>query len=451
MTKFDVLFVEQYRSGHRYRRRVPADVRDKIGKSSWCHNFPSRTPLAVIEREAKRLAILHDREITIARGQEVGPDQIEHAEGFARELIAGDRRDLYGYLELATQEDMSPQTAAIVNALEHGGRYLPESLPLTAALERDKRLYGGERDKKPVQYAVSAFVDSLGDKGVTAISRGDVSEWLAVQTKGGLAPATIKRRLGALRALINRAFLDLDHSGRNPFERHKIKDSNGGASDRLPFNKAMIDLIDTHLSSNKRLGHETRNILRIMRNTGGGPAEIGGLVLADVSLGGAIPYLWIRQNALRRIKTAVRDRQVPLVGDALEAARDAHKRAMVRAKGSRKNADKTPLFTSFGINNRGADAISAKLNNCIRAAGVPKSSRLVSYSFRHNVKEALRLAGVLNHVQDRIMGHSGEGQISARYGSPRARLSEAKDALERALDHRGDVDDSIFSERERMK
>ena len=112
--------------------------------------------------------------------------------------------------------------------------------------------------------------------------------------------------------MINRVFLDFDHNRRNPFERHKIKGGDGGADDRLPFNKAMLAKIDRYLASN-RPGHETVNILRLMKGTGAGPAEIGGLVLADVSLDGAIPYVWIRDNALRGIKTSVRDRQVPLV------------------------------------------------------------------------------------------------------------------------------------------
>ena len=213
----------------------------------------------------------------------------------------------------------------------------------------------------------------------------------------------------------------------------------------------MITRIDSHLNTGKRVYHETRNIIRIMKCTGGGPAEIGGLVVADVSLDSDVPFVWIRPNHRRQLKVTVRDRQIPLIGVALEAATDAHKRAMARVKGGKMSADKVPLFEDFGMNDRGADAISRKCNVCIRAAGVPKSRRLSAYSYRHTLKEALRAAGVLNHIQDRIMGHSGEGKISARYGSPRAHLSEARDALIAAMEHLGSVDDSIYSEKERMK
>ena len=190
-----------------------------------------------------------------------------------------------------------------------------------------------------------------------------------------------------------------------------------------------------------------------MTCTGGGPAEIGGLVLADVSLYGEkgvnIPYVWIRPNAHRGVKVSARDRQIPLIGLALEAATDAVERAMARVKGGKKNTDTVPLFEDFGMNGRGADAISRKCNVCIRASGVPKSPRLVAYSFRHCLKEALRSARVVDHVQRRLLGHAGAG-VADRYGSPRARLSEARDALIAAMEHLGSVDDSIYSEGERL-
>ncbi len=123
-------------------------------------------------------------------------------------------------------------------------------------------------------------------------------------------------------------------------------------------------------------------------------------------------------------------------------------RVQGRAKG--KSPDDVPLFASFGASDRGADFISAKLNKAIRSAGIKKSPRLVAYSYRHTLKEALRSAGVADHIQRRLLGHAGHG-VAARYGSPRARLSEAKTALAAAMKCLGDIDDAIYSEAERMK
>jgi integrase len=135
-----------------------------------------------------------------------------------------------------------------------------------------------------------------------------------------------------------------------------------------------------------------------------------------------------------------------LIGDSLDAAKDAVK----RANGRETNPDETPVFESFGINGRGADSISAKLNKAIRKAGVPESPRLTAYSFRHTMKEALRSAGVPDHVQRRLLGHAGQG-VADRYGSRHARLAEAKSAIAEAMKHLGDVDDAIYSARERLK
>lgn len=445
---FEIPYIERHGKAFRYRRIVPADVQEQVGKRRWTKTFPARTPLAIIEQRARRLASEHDKLIARARnGEALSPEIVAKAESQAREWLRRDKAETYEVMSYLAA-DPTPADRVFINALEHGGRYTPDGLSLTAAHERDRRLYGGERDEKAFQYAVGSFVAIIEDKDVAKITRGDVAEWLATMQKQGLSPGTIKRRLGALRAITNRVYLDFDYSGRNPFEKHTVKGGKGNADDRLPFNREMLERIDAYLGSNKRLGHETKNIIRLMKGTGAGPAEIGGLTLSDVRLDGEIPFIWIRRNAIRGVKTTVRDRRIPLVGDALDAARDAYQRASVRSKGT--NPDSTPLFKGFGINGRGADSISAKLNKAIRAAGVPNSTRLVAYSFRHTMKEALRSAGVADHVQRRLLGHAGQG-VADRYGSPHARLAEARDALESAMGFLGDVDPAIYSARERPK
>ena len=258
---------------YRYRRVVPPDCRKAIGRKNWIRTWKAGTPVATVEREAATLATQHDHEISVARGQEVTPAQIAEAEARAREMLARDRADAHEVLGfMLSQGSVNEAERVFVSALEHGGTYQPPSLSLSAALVQDAEKYGQGRDPKPFDYAVASFVATIGDKDITAITRADVSDWIAAKGKDGQSPATIKRRLAALRAVVNRTFLDLDHSGRNPFEKHRINGGSGGASDRLPFNAAMLDLIDVHLAS-KRLGHETRNLIRLMRNTGCGPDE----------------------------------------------------------------------------------------------------------------------------------------------------------------------------------
>lgn len=437
--------------GYFYRRVVPPAVREAIGCKNWHHTWRAGTPLAVVEREAMHLAARHDRMIAEAKG-DMETAEIARQEEYAREWLTrppAERHEFLAYLHEQGDGDkgLTKPDRIFVNAMEAGGTYRPESMKLSAALERDRDLYSGDKDERPFKYAVESFIAVIGDKDVTAITRADVSEWLAAQKREGLAPATVKRRYGTIKALVARTLLDLDSDKRNPFDGFKMTGATGGVTDRLPFNKPMLELIETYLTSG-RVGFETRALIQIMRGTGTGPAEAGGLVVSDVHLTGAIPFVSIRPNALRNLKTSARDRQVPLVDSAaLEAATEAVKRAKKRGKG--KSPDDTPLFDGFHPE-RGADLLSAKTNKALRTAGIPRSRRLTVYSFRHTVKEALRSAGVVDHVQRRVLGHAGEG-VADKYGSPRARLAEVAEAMKAALPHLGDIDDSVYSESERVK
>ncbi len=97
----------------------------------------------------------------------------------------------------------------------------PPSLSLSAALARDVEKYGGDRDPKPLNLAVKSFIATISDKSVTEISRGDVFDWIDARRREGQAPATIKRRLAAIRAMVNRLFRDQEIDKKNPFEKHR--------------------------------------------------------------------------------------------------------------------------------------------------------------------------------------------------------------------------------------
>ncbi len=457
MLILDMKYVKLRGKSQRYRRVIPPKLRAKIAAKSdrkdgdlkhWTHTWRKNTPLHIVQRQALALTAQHDREIAIAQGKEIGPAQIEQAESLARELMAGGLH--HSYMDMA-QGETSLQTEAVISAIAHNGKYVPEAPLLSVALAQDIERYGQDRDNYPVESTVASFISVISDQPVTSISRADAMAWIAsLKNADGTpyAPATLRKRVGNMRGLLNRTFLDLEYAGLNPFAKHRLK-GNGSVTDKLPFDREMLKRIDAHLAGSTRLKHETKHVLQIMRNTGASPKEIGGLVLADVSLAGAVPYMWIRVNAQRGIKSPARDRQIPLVGVSLEAMKAAVKLAKERTKGE--SPDKAKLFEGFG-GKTGQDAklISKNINKAVHAADIPEKCRLSAYSSRHTFEEAMRSAGILNHMTDRLMGHTIPG-IAGRYGSPRALLAEAREAIEKSLDHQGRVDDSIYSERERMK
>jgi integrase len=136
-----------------------------------------------------------------------------------------------------------------------------------------------------------------------------------------------------------------------------------------------------------------------------------------------------------RLKTESRKRSIPLIGRALEAARDQVEHSKGRGDGK--------LFKGYS-EKHGANALSAQLSKALRAAGVPKSKRLTVYSFRHTLIEAMRQAGVSSDLRRMIVGHSAKDSHD-RYGAPAALLSDMRDALLRAVPKLGDVDESIYT------
>ncbi len=414
-------------TAYRYRRIVPPELVQAVGRAHWLHSWRPGTSLAVVEREAGQLTVQHDRAITAAKG-EIEAGLIEKAETSARSWLARDRRELFEFQEyILSQGEPTPDDARFLRAVEGGGVYYqPVRLSEITAT-----------GDKPLAYAARSFLDLLGDMDVATIKRAHVRQWLEAQERAGLAPATLQRRLGALRAVVGRAILDADLDRPNPFASHRIKGGGGGERDRLPFSKDMINLIDNYLATGAA-GDETRHLIQIMRNTGTGPAEAGGLAVADVILDHDVPHLHVRANGLRSLKARSRDRRLPLLGVALEAAGEAVERATGPG-----------LFPIFNRSGRGADAISAKCNKAIRAAGIPKSPRLVVYSFRHGIAEALRATGAPYHIGRQLMGHSSR-DIGDRYGSPQGRLADACEALTAALADLGNVDPGIYSEAEQL-
>lgn len=439
MVEVKIPYVVQRGRSWMYRRRPPSDVTDKLldGKTNWLKTWRPGTPLAQVEHEARQLAARHDRDILVARGEIEAAEKAE-AESQARAWLTRDPAELHAVIAYLLENDPDSSTLAFVNAAMHGGTVQKETFSLTEALERDQRLHSGDKDERPFYYAVQSFIRVIGDRDINRITRDDVREWLAQERRRGLAPATVLRRLDSLRAMVGRAYMDLELDRANPFVKHGIPGGKGSAADRVPFNREHLALIDRYLVTAPRLHPDTRNLIRLLRNTGMGVGEAAGLAVADVSLTGDIPFVWVHANAIRTLKTAVRDRRVPLIGVALEAATDAVERATGPG-----------LFDCYGASGRGADNISIRINAALRRAGIPRSPRLTSYSFRHGLVEALRMAGVQDDLRRRLMGHAAR-DIHGRYGATGPQLVDARDAMEAALAHLGDIDSSVYSEAERL-
>jgi integrase len=430
-----------------YRRLVPAALRKRVKARVWSRTWPLGTSKLTAETQAAILRAEHDAVILSLRttGQGLSADDVAAREAEARRLLSEPQLKraamLTAYAEQGLLSADDPRDAVLLNALENGGRYRQPSLKLTKAYERDKERYGHTRQKEePVKSAVDSLVAVAGDKAMADVSTDDVHQWLAACRAKKHKDSTIRRRVNSLRAFFTRyAKDDKLKDFENPFSGLEVG-GEGSSDDKHPLTVSDYAAIDSYVAVEADM--DTRNVYALMKGTGAEASEIGGLVVADVELGGAIPFVWIRKNELRNLKrpkktkdAKARTRRIPLVGDALKAARDA----VARAKGHPRGQ----LFLDFqpedAPKSRGADVISRKLGEAFDAAGVTDSKKS-PLSLRHAWKQALEDTGCPELLKRRLMGHAGRGEVHDNYGAAdKAPLARAYAAIQAALPHLGRV------------
>jgi len=403
MAKADIRYLHVVDGYLRYRRRVPQDLQRIIGKREWNHALGLCTG-----QEAQAAKIVAD--YNLAYAALVSQERVKRITGVA--------------YALAQSTDM------IVD--RHTESEKP-SVKLSDAYAYDLETHGGLRDEKIFKFAFESVIKLMGDLDLMTMTPKDVQIWISKCEECGQKATTIKRRINALSSTVNRYFRDHEIEKRNPFSNTRIKDGVGTKTDRMPFNRQHLKRIDKYILNSPRTSDDIKRIIPLLKMTGARPLEIGGLDASDVLIDHEFPHLWIRNNPHRRIKTKGSERRIPLVGVALEAARAAKTTNPVG-----------PIFTRTSHD---TNSLSQRLNKLIRRSGVPKSTRLVAYSFRHTLEEALRSAGVREHTQKRIMGHA-DTSITGRYGAPAGMLEELRQALRSAEPLLGKVDASIYTQAE---
>ncbi len=288
------------------------------------------------------------------------------------------------------------------------------------------------RVDRSAKTAVDQFLEFAGDIEIGAIRGPQVMDWLdQLVNQRGQGYETVKKRLGAMKAIVNFARRRGSFEGPNPFVGHKAPEHAVATLDRLPFHKVHLDAIDRYLDAGA-VRDETRWVIALLKLTGCRPSEIGGLRAEDLSLETEVPYAMVRWGDDRRLKTLDSERRVPLIGAALEAAR--------RARARRKTGWLFPSLAPGSSKLNDNQAISARINAVIRRAGVASSPRLVCYSFRHTVAAALdQTPGIAHAVRERVLGRR-----RAQYGARELPINETLLAMTQALVRLGDTDEVMY-------
>ncbi|MCP1169370.1 DUF6538 domain-containing protein [Limimaricola litoreus] len=314
----------------------------------------------------------------------------------ASELAEGPFADLMARISHLMQEDPNATQSEVISA-ELGGVDRPQVMISNLVEEYEEasraRLSGKDEDQKrrwrnPYILAVKELLSVITDKPAYDITRQDALALEAVYldrvAKGEILADTANKTLGFLRTLL-----------RAHCKRHQLKDNlafaeltiHGGRESKKKREFSEDWIRRNLLCANPLPGtnEEIRDVLIVMAETGAGPSEITGVLPHHLRLYEEIPHIQLREKG-RKLKNPFRERDLVLVGPALEAAR-RHPEGFIRY--------------------RNKPGFSDAANSYLRENGLLPTEDHTVYSLRHAFQGRMRRAGGIDQFfQARMMGHS---------------------------------------------
>lgn len=447
-----VRFMQRRGNAWRYRRKVPAELRERLGKGEiviplgsseaealrrypTAHSAaermlaeasrPRRRPLAPTALSLHREAAARLEGLGFDRDWD-GWETAEDDEGLARDVTAGAIASKYLLDDDGHPINVSTEDAATLRALMLGTRNTPPKVTLEDAKRAylEHKVKDGEKWRKQVEriFGLVAEVVRL-DTPVLDLRRRDARAIVEKFLDDGRKAASAQRYLNTLRAALLIGVRELEVKGyEDPFDKLPVEERGNGAVHRNQardaYTEAEVRAVEAHLTT-----HASPDLIliwRLVKGTGCRLAEITGLRRVDVRLDHATPHLSVEWHEGRRIKTNASVRVVPLLGDALITAREAVERA----------GDGAVLFPTY-CREGGADAASAALTKHFRRV-VKRPKVTVAHSLRHRMGSLLDLAKVSDRERNLVMGHT-RSEASEGYGGEADRLEVAKRILTGAI------------------
>lgn len=453
-------YVEKTKAGGwQYRRRVPKDLsaviqkrefKGKLGDTEREALAAYPTVHAKVEREIAEARRSTETAVAAERGElsDLQLFKLAHQRAVDMGMLStdGDGRDHLAQAIIGqyprddeTGYPLNPSKldAFTIGILQSGEKAKAPQATLRDAMsfylaERDHTEAPDEKDrfKQQVERVVGLVIEALGkDPVLVKLKRGDaraVRDFMLQRLKANgkpISPSSVARDLNSLNAVINHAADEelLPPTFKNPFSGLPIQGANGRRNvgeERDPLPEDV--LLKARERITNRCTAELALVWRLLEGTGCRLAEVTGLRVEDVDVVGEFPSLRVTWHEQRRLKTAASRRYVPLVGDALAAAKEALK---TTRKGNL-------VFPSY-CRPRGSDAASAALMSHLRA--VTTNPKHVVHSLRHNMKDRLMVAEVSSMDQNLILGHELGGVGDRVYGGTPAKLRVTTRAMLKAF------------------
>ena len=241
-------------------------------------------------------------------------------------------------------------------------------------------------------------VKVLGNKPITSYATSEAAQFRDWCFEQGMSLNTVKRVFAAVRSIINLIMREHGIEGTNAFSGTFMPEG-PDSSPRQPIPNDILRIIQNQCRSTD---DEIRWLVALISDTGMRLAEAVGLSKEDIYLDGEITPVNIRPHPWRRLKTPESQREIPLVGCSLWAA----KRAL-------KASSSHYLFPKY-CNDKGcnSNSASAALNKWLKQIAGPE---YVIHSFRHSMRDRLRAVNCPSDVIDQIGGWSRRS-VREQYG-----------------------------------
>lgn len=220
------------------------------------------------------------------------------------------------------------ETAALLGTAEEPPLLMSEVWDEFYKLTTDRRL-GKSKDQirkwgNPFKRALNRWIDVNGDTAIANLRREDFiafrAYWVERVDLEGLTPNTANKDFdkltNALHTVIDALGLDLVL----PIPKRNWRLPKVDPVSPPPFSSDWIKDVILAPGALDGLNDEAKAILLICLNTGARPSEVATLMPERIALESTVPHIQIRPDG-RVIKTKRANRDIPLVGVALEAAR----------------------------------------------------------------------------------------------------------------------------------
>lgn len=415
-------YIKKRGSRFHFFRRVPKAIKLIDGRDYIQLSLKTDSPSIAVERAT----LLNERINTYWQGLVVDPNNVEDKfqsvvnlaklHGFnyqtASEIATLPVAQIIERILVAQSANEPSVVQAVLGGLNKPELVLSSVVDKFLVFNEDKLLHKSDNQvmkwKNPRLRAMRNFIAVVGDKLLTELTRDDVLDFKAwwvkrlrdenmvansankdfTHVKVMLMNISDNLRLDLpIAKLFERTMIrELEKSSRLSFEPEFVRETLLFRPQGISGQKSTLGQKNT-LSIMSGMSDELWLFVCAMADTGARINELAGLEPenGDISLNSDIPFIQIRPNDTRQLKTPNSERVIPLVGASLFAFQQ--------------------LPNGFEKYRHTPDTLSSTINKWFRDNDVLPSENHSLYSLRHCFQDRLTKVEAPDKVQAELMGH----------------------------------------------